>query len=310
MNWKDFYYYSRKERIGIIVLLILITFGLGTLSILSYCERQERKYLLENDSARKAANDSLQPTPSYNKNRQGYQSSDRLPHREPEYFFFDPNRTDSTDFVRMGFSPFTARNIMRYRSKGGVFHEADALARIYGLSEAQFTAVRPYIQISREYERKTTTHPLSKPKEATTPYTHIYPRQPKYPPGTVVDLNTADTTSLKMIPGIGSATARKIIAYRTRLGGYYTTAQLEEIRQLPDSLLKWFQIIETPQRVLLINRFNAEQLAAHPYLNFYQAKVIVEYRRKHGNLHSLKELSLYEEFSPSDLERLTPYVQF
>jgi DNA uptake protein ComE-like DNA-binding protein len=46
----------------------------------------------------------------------------------------------------------------------------------------------------------------------------------------------------------------------------------------------------------------------HPYINFYQAKVIVEYRKKKGNIKSLKQLSLYEEFTPADFERLEPYV--
>ena len=42
-----------------------------------------------------------------------------------------------------------------------------------------------------------------------TPYT----RSEKYAPGTLVELNSADTTILKKVPGIGSTFARRIIKY-------------------------------------------------------------------------------------------------
>ena len=48
----------------------------------------------------------------------------------------------------------------------------------------------------------------------------------------------------------------------------------------------------------------------HPYMDFYKAKVIVEHRRRRGKLTSLAQLSLYEEFTEQDLERLAPYLSF
>ena len=51
-----------------------------------------------------------------------------------------------------------------------------------------------------------------------------------------------------------------------------------------------------------------ERMIRHPYINYYQAKVIIEYRKKKGVLKNLKQLSLYEEFTPADLERIEPYI--
>ena len=59
-----------------------------------------------------------------------------------------------------------------------------------------------------------------------------------------------------------------------------------------------------------LNKSSIERLKSHPYMNFYQAKVIVEYRKKKGKLSSLKQLALYDEFTAKDLEKLTPYVCF
>ena len=55
------------------------------------------------------------------------------------------------------------------------------------------------------------------------------PRQEKFPEGIRVELNTADTATLKKIPGIGSYYARRIVDYRNRLGGFVSVAQLKEM---------------------------------------------------------------------------------
>lgn len=130
----------------------------------------------------------------------------------------------------------------------------------------------------------------------------------KYQPGTVINLNEADTTELKKIPGIGSAIARMIVHYRTQLGGFYKIEQLQEKHLKAEMLRPWFSINATQIRRININKASIERMMHHPYINYYQAKVIVEYRKKKGILTNLKQLSLYEEFNTADFERITPYI--
>ena len=132
----------------------------------------------------------------------------------------------------------------------------------------------------------------------------------KYPEGTLVEVNSADTTELKKIPGIGSGIAGGIVRYRERLGGFYALSQLEEVKHVTPELLKWFKLDNDSIRKLEINKASLAKLRAHPYLTFYQAKVIVEHRRKKGQIKSLSQLALYEEFTEKDLERLSAYVSF
>lgn len=137
-----------------------------------------------------------------------------------------------------------------------------------------------------------------------------YERVEKYEPGTLVNLNKADTTELKKIPGIGSGIARMIVNYRNRLGGFYKVEQLREINLDASQLLSWFSIDEAEIQKIPVNKSSVDRLRNHPYINFYQAKAIVEHRRKHGNLQSLKPLVLYEEFKETDLERIAHYLSF
>ena len=137
-----------------------------------------------------------------------------------------------------------------------------------------------------------------------------YEKIEKYPEGTMVNLNKADTTELKKIPGIGSAIARLIVSYRNQLGGFYDVEQLKEINLDAAQLHAWFTVDEADIRKLAVNRLSVDRLRRHPYLSFYQAKALVEHRRKHGDLTSLKPFVLYEEFTEADLQRLSHYLSF
>jgi DNA uptake protein ComE-like DNA-binding protein len=132
----------------------------------------------------------------------------------------------------------------------------------------------------------------------------------KFKTDTVIDLNVADTLLLKRVPGIGSWRARRIVEFRGHLGGYSRVGQLLEIDGMPDSVLHWFAIHTPPRKVLNLNNATADEMAAHPYLTYKQARVVLRHKRLHGSLQSLNQLSLYEEFSKEQLERLEPYVAF
>lgn len=137
-------------------------------------------------------------------------------------------------------------------------------------------------------------------------------RQFKYPVGTRIDLNAADTTELKKIPGIGSYFAMSIVRYRDRLGGYVSTDQLFEVDdRLPSDIDSWFFVTDTFHvRKLPVNSATLSELRAHPYMNFYKAREIIEYRRQNGDIRNPPQMSLFEEFSAEDMARLEPYLDF
>lgn len=139
----------------------------------------------------------------------------------------------------------------------------------------------------------------------------LYQKQEKYPYGTVIDLNGADTLELRKIPGIGKYYSKRIFEYGQALGGYVSTAQLGEIEGLPDSVRNWFLVADTFQvRRIMLNEASLSELRAHPYMSFYMTRAIVEYRKRNGKIKNPAQLSLFDEFSGQDIERLSPYLCF
>ena len=63
-------------------------------------------------------------------------------------------------------------------------------------------------------------------------------------------------------------------------------------------------------RRMNINRLTLQQLRRHPYVNFYMAKAITDYRRLHGDIKNLNELRLSKDFTDEVIHRLEPYIEY
>lgn len=305
MKLSDLFYLHKSDRISIFFLLALIAIVVGVVWLVG--SRQTSTQLTAEDSLAMASVSDTTFHRSYRRYPNRPQQYYKVEGRRVERFAFDPNTADSAQLLRLGLSPFMVRNIYRYRAAGGTYRCPEDFARTYGLTRKQFEELKPYIHISDYYQDArsyyTTTHTDVSPRD-----TIAYPV--KLVPGETVQLNTADTTALKHVPGIGSGYARRIVRYRQQLGGFVSVGQLREINGFPESALSYFQLGEVEVSKLNINKLSLNQLKAHPYLNFYQARAITDYRRLHGPLQSIQQLRLLEEFSAHDIQRLEPYIQY
>jgi len=166
---------------------------------------------------------------------------------------------------------------------------------------------------SYRQEEKRTYYP-SPVESHPAPKQNQYPATEKFAAGTVIEINTSDTLQLMKIPGIGASFAKRIAGYRNLLGGFYRLEQLQEIYgmyvELYEKMVPYLQVDTSRITQIPINTASLDKLKSHPYINFYQAKAIVEMRRKKGNLENINELSLLEEFTADDLERIKHYLAF
>ena len=243
--------------------------------------------------------------------KKNYNYSSYTP-KKVERFVFDPNTADSTQLLRLGLQPWQVKNIYKYRAAGGIYRKPTDFAKLYGLTVKQYRELEPYIRISSDYLPASTlvkengySQNAPKAKDSTN-----YQRPIKIKETEHIVLNTADTTSLITIPGIGPYYARKIVQYGNRLGGYVSVNQLDEIDDFPSEAKKYLVINNPTPKKLNLNKLSLNELKRHPYINFYMAKDITDYRRLHGALKSLNDLRLSKDFPSDVIKRLEPYVEF
>ena len=323
MNLKSLFYLHRSDRKVILVLLLFIT---GCLGLIIFVGNQTA----ETSGTKTDSVISQKPA--------SFSGKGQLPEVETEagkhLFPFDPNTATAEQLQQLGLSPFQVRNIIKYRSKGGVYRSPMDFARLYGLTRKQYRDLEPYITIGDDYEPASTlasvqayiarkeadkqaaheAYEAYKAKNTYKPYkeydrdTIRYPLKMKV--GEHVNLASADTTQLKKVPGIGSGWARAIVNYGKRLGGYVAVGQLQEIDGFPEEALPYFSITNPHTEKINLNTATIAQLRKHPYMNFYQARAVSDYRRLKGKLTSLSQLRLLKDFTPEAIERLRPYVEF
>lgn len=130
----------------------------------------------------------------------------------------------------------------------------------------------------------------------------------------IIEINTADTTQLMQLKGVGGYFAKKIIKYRDRLGGFFSISQIKEIYNFPvelaDQIAPQLSFNQSLVRKININSVVDTVLDNHPYISKMEAKTLVAYRSKHGNFEScddlLKSITIKKEVS----DRLCPYLVF
>lgn len=316
--FEDYHYFRPEEKRGIMVLLAIIFVTVAAVTAVHFKQDEplaaadtkgQKKEYQEFAASTKQA-DSLRESRTYGRQRRQEEKIERI--LKP----FDPNTADSIELRQLGLSAFATRNLIRYREHGGRFRTPDDMSKIYGMDSTLFAELKDYIRIEGT-ERQTgkATASLLLPNKRDTaslllPTTQKpYPRQEKYPEGTTVSINEADTTELKKIPGIGSVIAGMIVRYRERLGGYYDISQLYDINIDAKRLTSWLYADSSKITRIPVNS-SISRLLRHPYINFEQAKAISNYRKKYGKLTSLKPLILYEEFTEEDFERISRYLLF
>ena len=219
---------------------------------------------------------------------------------------FDPNTVDSMTLLHLGFKPWQAKNMLKYRAKGGKYRKKEDLKKLYGMTDSMYLALTPYIYIKDSI--------VVDSARIDSVRTDSLPKWNNTKKDTILNLRTADTTELKLIRGIGSYRAKMIVRYREQLGGYAQVEQIMEARGMDkviaDSILPHFYIDSVVVNKIPINHIRPEVLQRHPYLNFEQAKAIYEYRRKHIRIKSAEELKKIKGLSPTDIEKIIIYLDF
>ncbi len=322
-NMQDFFDISKKQAkgaltaIGMCFFLILMPIIYKRFILPLFPLPQEIVDEKKLDSLAAALNRQV-PVPE---NYANYKKTEQTkPKMKFKLYPFDPNIASIQDFETLGVPTFIAKRIDNYRNKGGKFKKKEDLLRIYDFPSDVYQQLESYIilpevnttgldkKISEEkyskFDKKEFTPIYSKPESKNDAKKAIEP----------FDINTADTSQLIQLRGIGSKLSSRIIKFRDGLGGFYATSQYSDVYGL-DSLaiaeLNKYAKIGSSVKKIKINEASVEQLTQHTYLrNKKLATVIVNYRTQHGSYQSTYDLKKIRILDDETILKLAPYLEF
>lgn len=223
----------------------------------------------------------------------------RFENQQIQHEEFDPNTTDEASLERNGFPEKSIKILINYREKGGKFRKPEDIKKLYGLSPKFCEEIIPFVNIEKKEKGENRQKNWKKNEEKI-----------EYP---LRDLNQIQVQDLTAIRSMDYRMAGRIIKFRDQLGGFANIDQVGETYQISDTILSLvksrFNINSTPKKIK-VNEVTQELLNAHPYIDYKQAKILVSYRKQHGLIKGIEQLSSIYAFTTTFIEKITPYLDF
>ena len=209
---------------------------------------------------------------------------------------FDPNAANDSTLLSLGFSTRNIKTINNYRNKGGEFFVKEDLKKIYGLDSSLYLLLEEYIVISN-FEKTI----INEKKQAVKSYKRA-----------TIEINSADSSLLLDLPGIGPVFSNRIIKYRKLLGGFSDKKQLLEVYNMDSVRYKGFSdliIVDNSLiRKISLNFSSKEEFQKHPYLDKDQAKALVKFRSRKGNFKKISQIDEEKIINKSTYQKIFPYL--
>lgn len=229
-NWKDYITFSRKERNGIFILLLLILLlciapnffpsHKNNIPVIDLSLQKQLDSLLANKH--EDENGNYTSLSGSEETAGAYSSSAEI---KLSLFYFDPNTLSAEGFQKLGLPQRNINTIINYRNKGGHFRKPGDIKKIYGLQESIADKLIPYIQIKNSSGNFLYDDKVNKPGGKQ------YQKE-KYH---TININTASEEEWKSLPGIGDVLSKRIVKFRNSIGGFTSVNDVAKTYGLADS---------------------------------------------------------------------------
>lgn len=295
-NWKQLFTFTKQERNGIGVFCGLLVGAIAYLVLQPVLfqpasvpteipdEYYEQLKNAEEDEAVKVYAEKTEVEVAF-------MAGQRSLYQRNELFLFNPNGLAESDWIRLGLSPRQAKSVKNFEAKGGSFKSKEDVKKLYVISPEKYNELEQYIVIPRD------SSDTFVKKEKTK---------------VVMELNTADTSQLVKVNGIGPAFAKRIVDYRVKIGGFHSKEQLMEVYGIDQAKFTEIESSFTCDASYVskinVNTATVAQLKAHPYFTPGVAIALVNYRKQHGNFKQLSDIMQCKLITQELFDKLSPYL--
>lgn len=286
---KTYFDFSKKERIGVLLLCSLLL-------VLIFIFNVESQQFLPSGLEVDPADIEYIQLSSGTEKKSGDDAGDKTIADKDNWSLFDPNDLDKQGWTELGFSEKQALSILNYKNNYGPFKKKSDIKKLYVVSDEKFNELEPFIQFNQA---------VIEDRDAAQSTAIIEIKENK------VLINQATQEELIALPHIGPVYAERIMKFRDKLGGFVTTAQYDDlyISDEAKNSLNIFASLDTNNvRKVDINNASKQELKHIPGSSWELVAMILKEREK----STLEHLNWLPEniISDEDLEIFIKYINF
>lgn len=291
---KNIEYISKRTKRGILLLVFLCLLIIYTPRIISVLWPSEKMELTRSEIK---IIDELKTNYREEQDKKKKNSFKRREFRRPPQKF-NPNEYTKKEWMYVGLSPKQA-DVMLKIAKRGIWTN-DFLEGITIMPREVFLLIKD----STVYEERVY------PKKEYPSYKDE--KEPIKSNRPFIEMNSASEAEIISLPGIGPFFAKRIIAYRDLLGGFYRKEQLLEVYDLGleryETFRSYFEVDPASVTKINLNESSYADFKRHPYIDYAVANSVVKMRDQHGPFKSIDQLKDSELISRELFNKLKPYV--
>ena len=312
-----FFNYTRAERNGIYVLLVILI-------LVSTYKLIDKFYWMSG--------------PSYTPAEEVVDSSKiakEVETQKSEYFPFDPNTVSKEEMLRLGFKEKAIKTFMNYRSTGVKFKNIADFERVYSIHKKDIERLGEYIQFASDKKKSPTKKKAFKAPEI---------KEKKAPTLFYFDPNTATEGELSKL-GLSNKVIKTMLKFRNK-GSFRKASDVSKIYGLSDKqfneLLPYIKI-EAKEKSVYASKKNrndtiaarsfkkskppvyAKDTVAHNSIDINKAtneewqringigptyaKMINNFRGKLGGFYQVEQIAETYGLPDSVFQKIVPYVK-
>ena len=286
-SFKSQFVFNTQQRLGILLLVILISFLLGLYHFFSFGNEEVLDISSSEVIAIQRSIDSL--------------IAAETEARKPKLFPFNPNFITDHKAYTLGMSPEEFDRLKKYRETDQWINSISDFKTVTRVSDSLLSKISPLFKFPDW---------VTNPKPKRTNYSKNFSVRTH---AQKIDLNTASKEDLIQVSGIGEALSDRIINYREKLGGFTADIQLFNVYGLDSNVLTRalnMFTVKTPKKIVKmdINTASASDISTIPGISFDMAKTIWEFRRLRESIADFSELEKIEGLTASKIALIQLYL--
>ena len=289
--FKSHFWYTKNQRNGILLLLIIIIF----LQLILHFKNFDSQQLVDL---------SLPKITFYNKQLDSLKKKSSKK-KKFKIYPFNPNYISDYKGYQLGMNVDEIDRLLAHREQRLYVNSAKEFQTITKISDSLLQKISPFFKFPEWVQKKNNN---KNNQQRYIPNSRINISEI-----TTVDINKATLKDFTAIEGVDEYLSERIIKYRSKLQGFSFKEQLFEVwgldEQMANKILSTFSIKNKPIiKKVNINTASFKEVLSNPYIDYELCIQIFDYKDEVAELQSISEIKNIEGFPIKKYNRIVLYL--